>query len=53
VVPDQPAGEHGGLVEDVGVEVVVAKTRLWRVQGGVGELNPARFDERGRVDAGD
>ena len=42
VIPRQMTGEHGGFVEQVGVEVLVAEARLGRMQRGVGEVDAAR-----------
>jgi hypothetical protein len=53
MVPGQPTGEHGGLVVEVGVEVVVAEASCWCVSRGVGEFDAAGLEEGCGVDAGD
>ena len=46
-------GEHGGLVEQARVEVLVAEAGLGRVQGRIGEVDAARVREDLRIDSGD
>jgi hypothetical protein len=53
MVPRNPTGKDGRLVEDVRIEVGIAEAGLRRVKGGVGQIDPARFDQRGGRDAGD
>src|ERR1035438_4694784 len=39
VIPLQMTGEHGGLVDQVGVEVLIAEAGLGRVQRRIGEVD--------------
>jgi hypothetical protein len=53
VVPRETAAEDGGLVVEVGIEVLVPETGSRRVQSAVGKLDPTRLGESGGVDPGD
>jgi hypothetical protein len=46
-------GEHGGLVDQVGIEVLIAEAGLGRVQRRIGEIDAARVLEDLGVDSGD
>jgi hypothetical protein len=47
------ARRHGRLVVQVGVEVLVSKTGLWRVQCRICQLDAARLDQCRGVETGD
>jgi hypothetical protein len=46
-------GEHGGLVEQVGIEVLVAGAGSGRVQRRISEVDAARVREDLGIDSGD
>jgi hypothetical protein len=53
MIPRQPTGQYGRLIEYVGIEFLVAEARLRRVQRRVGEIDPRRLDEDGCFQTGD
>lgn len=53
MVPGQAAREDGGLVDELGVELLAAEAGCRLVQGGVGQLDAACLGKDRRLDAGD
>ena len=41
MIPRQMTGEHGGLVDEVGIEVLISEAGLGSVQCRIGEVNAA------------
>src|SRR5713101_4602499 len=53
MVPGETAGEHGSLVEEVGVELLVVEARGRRVERRVSKVDSGCLDEDRGLSAGD
>jgi hypothetical protein len=53
MIPSQMTGEHSGLVDQVGIEVLFSKAGLGCVQRQIGEVDASRVGQYFGIDPGD